>query len=79
MLGLLYAFIVWLSSQVQEKKGEFPTYFYVLILGSYAIHQVNINTVSRLFLLKNISSSHFKCTEIICPLGPVYLTYMYSQ
>lgn len=40
MLGLLYAFIVWLSSQVQEKKGEFPTYFYVLILGSYAIHQV---------------------------------------
>jgi len=45
MLGLLYAFIVWLSSQVQEKKGEFPTYLYVLILGSYAIHQVNIYTV----------------------------------
>ncbi|VDI72998.1 MFS transporter, PAT family, solute carrier family 33 (acetyl-CoA transportor), member 1 [Mytilus galloprovincialis] len=40
MLGLLYAFIVWLSSQVQETKGNFPTYFYALILCSYAIHQV---------------------------------------
>lgn len=40
LLGILYAFIVWLSTQVQEKQGEFPTYFYIIILGTYAIHQV---------------------------------------
>jgi PAT family acetyl-CoA transporter-like MFS transporter 1 len=58
MIGLLYAFIVWLSSQVQEKKGEFPIYFYVLILGSYAIHQVNIYTVFLLNIRNKIMESH---------------------
>ena len=42
LVGLLYAFIVYLSHNVQETRGHFPTYFYLLILASYAIHQVRI-------------------------------------
>ena len=40
LVGLFYAFIVYLSHNVQETKGQFPTYFYILILASYALHQV---------------------------------------
>lgn len=40
IVGLFYAFIVYLSHHVQETKGHFPTYFYILILASYALHQV---------------------------------------
>ncbi|KAL3862609.1 hypothetical protein ACJMK2_008565 [Sinanodonta woodiana] len=42
LLGLLYVFIVWLSSRVQETAGHFPLYFYGLILASYALHQVTV-------------------------------------
>ena len=39
-MGLVYAGIVWLSHQVQATPGEFPAYFYGLILFMYALHQV---------------------------------------
>ncbi|XP_069115079.1 acetyl-coenzyme A transporter 1-like [Argopecten irradians] len=42
LFGLWYAFIVWLSYRVQVTPGEFPVYFYLLLLGSYALHQVSL-------------------------------------
>ncbi|KAJ8320988.1 hypothetical protein KUTeg_002575 [Tegillarca granosa] len=40
LLGLLYAGIVYMAFHVQESPGVFPVYFYIIILASYAIHQV---------------------------------------
>ncbi|ESO82542.1 hypothetical protein LOTGIDRAFT_197858 [Lottia gigantea] len=39
-LGVLYAGIVYLAFHVQIKPGEFPIYFYALLLLCYALHQV---------------------------------------
>ncbi|KAK3087764.1 hypothetical protein FSP39_010328 [Pinctada imbricata] len=42
LMGLVYAAVVWLSHQVQTTPGEFPVYFYALILFVYALHQVTL-------------------------------------
>ncbi|XP_060080506.1 acetyl-coenzyme A transporter 1-like [Ylistrum balloti] len=42
LFGLWYAFLVWLAYHIQETPGEFPVYFYLLLLGSYALHQVSL-------------------------------------
>ncbi|XP_052761222.1 acetyl-coenzyme A transporter 1-like [Mya arenaria] len=40
LIGLVYAYIVYLAHSVQTAPGEFPMYFYLLILASYMVHQV---------------------------------------
>ncbi|KAL5015197.1 hypothetical protein ScPMuIL_009467 [Solemya velum] len=42
LLGLLYAYIVWLAGNVQLSPGHFPNFFYAVILASYALHQVAV-------------------------------------
>lgn len=39
-MGLVYAFMVWISHGVQSSPGVFPTSFYAFILIVYALHQV---------------------------------------
>lgn len=40
LMGLVYAFMVWISHRVQSSPGVFPTSFYAFILIAYALHQV---------------------------------------
>lgn len=42
LLGLVYAFMVWMASRVQPSPGVFPTSFYIFILIVYAVHQVTL-------------------------------------
>uniref|UniRef100_A0A2C9JR90 Acetyl-coenzyme A transporter 1 n=1 Tax=Biomphalaria glabrata TaxID=6526 RepID=A0A2C9JR90_BIOGL len=41
MIGILYCVVVYWASHVQTSPGEFPWYFYVVILSFYALHQLN--------------------------------------
>jgi len=40
LIGILYAYMVYLAHGVQSEPGVFPVYFYLLVLGCYMIHQV---------------------------------------
>lgn len=42
LMGLVYAFMVWISHGVQSSPGVFPTSFYAFILIVYALHQVTL-------------------------------------
>lgn len=39
LIGLEYAFLVWWTPSVKQ-DGEFPIYYYAVVLFSYALHQV---------------------------------------
>lgn len=41
LLGLEYALLVWWTPKVAH-QGEFPTYYYIVVLLSYAVHQVTL-------------------------------------
>lgn len=40
LLGLEYALLVWWTPKV-EHQGGFPIYYYIIVLLSYALHQVS--------------------------------------
>jgi hypothetical protein len=40
LLGLEYALLVWWTPKV-EHQGGFPLYYYIIVLLSYALHQVS--------------------------------------
>lgn len=41
LLGLEFAFLVWWTPKVKH-EGGFPVYYYVVVLLSYALHQVTL-------------------------------------
>ncbi|KYO34003.1 acetyl-coenzyme A transporter 1 [Alligator mississippiensis] len=41
LLGLEFAFLVWWTPKVKH-EGGFPTYYYIVVLLSYALHQVTL-------------------------------------
>ena len=40
MFGFVYAGLVWVTPRFKNEDGEFPFYYYLIILIIYAIHQV---------------------------------------
>ena len=40
MFGLVYAGLVWITPSFQDQDGQFPFYYYLLVLVIYALHQV---------------------------------------
>ncbi|XP_019358729.1 PREDICTED: acetyl-coenzyme A transporter 1 [Gavialis gangeticus] len=41
LLGLEFAFLVWWTPKVKN-EGGFPTYYYIVVLLSYALHQITL-------------------------------------
>ena len=41
-MGLVFAGIVWWAPSTRNEDGEYPLYFYVVVLGTYALHQVGV-------------------------------------
>ena len=40
-MGLEFALIVWWAPSTRTPSGDYPTYFYAVVLASYALHQVS--------------------------------------
>ena len=40
MFGLVYAGLVWITPSFKGQDGQFPFYYYLLVLVIYALHQV---------------------------------------
>ena len=40
LMGLVYLWIVWVTPSFRESNGEFPVYYYVMIVAVYMVHQV---------------------------------------
>lgn len=40
MFGFIYAGLVWVTPRFQMEDGQFPFYYYALVVILYAIHQV---------------------------------------
>jgi hypothetical protein len=40
MFGFIYAGLVWITPQFQSSDGQFPFYYYLMVVIIYAIHQV---------------------------------------
>jgi len=40
MFGFIYAGLVWITPQFQSGDGQFPFYYYLMVVIIYAIHQV---------------------------------------
>ena len=40
LMGLVYMWMVWATPSFQESNGEFPVYYYVMIVAIYMVHQV---------------------------------------
>lgn len=44
LMGLEFAVIVWWAPSTRTETGQYPVYFYVVVLLSYALHQVSMDT-----------------------------------
>lgn len=42
MFGLVYAGLVWITPSFQDQDGQFPFYYYLLVLVIYALHQITV-------------------------------------
>ena len=40
LMGLVYMWIVWATPSFQDSNGDFPAYFYIMIVAIYMVHQV---------------------------------------
>ena len=40
LMGLVYMWIVWATPSFQQLDGEFPLFYYLMIVGVYMVHQV---------------------------------------
>ena len=40
LMGLVYLWIVWATPSFQQPNGEFPLYYYAMIVAVYMVHQV---------------------------------------
>ncbi|XP_045163196.2 acetyl-coenzyme A transporter 1-like [Mercenaria mercenaria] len=69
LLGILYAYIVYLAHHVQDTPGQFPTYFYALMLGSYMIHQVFVYS-----MFVSQMAFHAKISDPV--IGGTYMTLL---
>lgn len=69
MIGVLYAYVVYLSHYVQDTPGKFPTYFYALMLGSYMIHQVFVYS-----MFVSQMAFHAKISDPV--IGGTYMTLL---
>ncbi|KAK6966236.1 acetyl-coenzyme A transporter 1 [Biomphalaria glabrata] len=69
MIGILYCVVVYWASHVQTSPGEFPWYFYVVILSFYALHQV---AVYSMFVAQ--MAFHAKISDPV--IGGTYMTLL---
>ncbi len=72
MFGFIYAGLVWITPQFQSSDGQFPFYYYLMVVIIYAIHQV-LSTVKwmpplqfRLECIFNIDLRS-QCTACLLP------------
>nr|CAG4650903.1 EOG090X04K8 [Simocephalus serrulatus]SVE94181.1 EOG090X04K8 [Simocephalus serrulatus] len=42
MFGFIYAGLVWVTPRFQNEDGQFPFYYYALVIIIYAVHQVTV-------------------------------------
>ena len=40
LMGLVYMWMVWATPSFQDSNGDFPVYYYVMIVAIYMVHQV---------------------------------------
>ncbi|KAH3818059.1 acetyl-coenzyme A transporter 1-like [Dreissena polymorpha] len=69
LMGLVYAYIVYIAHYIQTSPGVFPTYFYLLILGSYAVHQVFVYC-----MFVSVMGFHAKVSDPV--IGGTYMTLL---
>ena len=42
MFGFVYIGLVWSTPQFKNSEGQFPSYYYLLVVLIYAVHQVTV-------------------------------------
>merc|ERR1711997_899822 len=40
LMGLVYMGMVWITPSFQDANGDFPIYYYIMIVAIYMVHQV---------------------------------------
>ncbi|KAK2716881.1 acetyl-coenzyme A transporter 1-like [Artemia franciscana] len=76
VMGLEYAMLVWMTPWFKNKDGNFPSYYYMIIVVSYALHQVAVYSmfVSVMAYFARISDpsvggTYMTLLNTICNLG----------
>ncbi|KAL4220930.1 hypothetical protein ACF0H5_019196 [Mactra antiquata] len=69
IMGVVNAYIIHLAHSVQTSPGEFPTYFYGILLASYMIHQVFVYSV-----FVSQMAFHAKISDPV--IGGTYMTLL---
>ena len=69
LMGLVYVWIVWATPSFQEPNGEFPLYYYVMIVSIYLVHQFFVCSmfVSVMVFFASISDP---------AVGGTYMTFL---
>ncbi|PRD32018.1 UNVERIFIED_CONTAM: Acetyl-coenzyme A transporter 1 [Trichonephila clavipes] len=76
LFGILFAALVWWAHQVKLESGGFPDYYYVVIVLSYAVHQITVYSIFvalMAFFAKisdpAIGGTYMTLLNTICNLG----------
>lgn len=59
MFGFIYAGLVWVTPRFQNEDGQFPFYYYALVIIIYAVHQVFIIRFKVSFIMDIFKHRHF--------------------
>lgn len=51
MFGFVYAGLIWITPWFQNPDGQFPFYYYMMVLIIYALHQVRPRHIKNLYKL----------------------------
>lgn len=57
MFGIVYAGLVWVTPRFQNEDGQFPFYYYAIVIVIYAVHQVFTKNLRFLIYLNNVVHS----------------------
>nr|CAG4639950.1 EOG090X04K8 [Daphnia pulex]SVE84813.1 EOG090X04K8 [Daphnia pulex] len=76
MFGFIYAGLVWITPQFQSSDGQFPFYYYLMVVIIYAIHQVAVYSMFvavMAFFAKvsdpQVGGTYMTLLNTVCNLG----------
>ncbi|XP_038062016.1 acetyl-coenzyme A transporter 1-like [Patiria miniata] len=67
--GVVFSFIVWWTPYVKSETGEFPTYYYAVLVIVYAVYQIPLNCIF-------VSSMIFNARVSDPRIGGTYMTLL---
>nr|SVE74125.1 EOG090X04K8 [Daphnia barbata] len=76
MFGFVYAGLVWITPRFQNNDGQFPFYYYLLVVTIYAIHQITVYSMFvavMAFFAKvsdpQVGGTYMTLLNTVCNLG----------